>query len=150
MIRPSTGAVYFPVDGFLVYEERLMSEPESLNTMFQNSFVKVADGKYALTTLGGPVVDNSVGTAAIVDGAVTSAKIADGTIVDADIAAAANIAGSKLANAGVVLSKLGADVTPKLITKQAAQSNSTAVDVPGVVTDINAILAKLRLAGVIA
>ena len=36
------------------------------------------------------------------------------------------------------------------VTKAAAQANSTATDVPGLVADFNALLAKLRTAGVIA
>lgn len=34
-------------------------------------------------------------------------------------------------------------------TKQAAQADSTATDVPGLKTDFNALLAKLRLAGIL-
>ena len=36
------------------------------------------------------------------------------------------------------------------VTRQAAQANSTAVDVAGIVADFNALLAKLRAAGVLA
>lgn len=36
------------------------------------------------------------------------------------------------------------------VKKQAAQANSTATDVAGVVTDLNALLVKLRAAGVIS
>lgn len=36
------------------------------------------------------------------------------------------------------------------VTKQAAQANSTAVDVAGLVVDFNALLVKLRAAGVIS
>lgn len=35
-----------------------MAEPESTNTMFQNSFVKVADGEYALQVSGAPASGN--------------------------------------------------------------------------------------------
>lgn len=106
-----------------------MAEPESLNTMFQNSFVKLGDGSYALQTSGGAVAPNSVDTAAIQNGAVTSEKIADGTIAVID---------------------LSATVEARLLDVQApAQVNSTATDVAGIVADFNALLAKLRTAGVI-
>jgi len=36
------------------------------------------------------------------------------------------------------------------VKKQAAQTNSTATDVAGLVTDFNALLVKLRAAGVIS
>jgi len=36
------------------------------------------------------------------------------------------------------------------VTQAAAQADSTAVDVPGIVADFNALLAKLRTAGIIA
>lgn len=36
------------------------------------------------------------------------------------------------------------------VKKQAAQANSTATDVAGLVTDFNALLVKLRAAGVIS
>jgi O-glycosyl hydrolase len=36
------------------------------------------------------------------------------------------------------------------VKKQGAQADSTATDVPGLKTDFNALLAKLRLAGVIS
>jgi hypothetical protein len=55
-----------------------------------------------------------------------------------------------IASGKVTLSKLGSDVTPKLITQQAAIADSTATDVAGLVTDFNALLAALRAAGVIA
>jgi hypothetical protein len=37
-----------------------------------------------------------------------------------------------------------------VVVKQAAQADSTATDVPGLKTDFNALLAKLRSAGVIS
>ena len=40
--------------------------------------------------------------------------------------------------------------TASTVKTQAAQTNSTASDVAGVVTDFNALLVKLRAAGVIA
>lgn len=50
----------------------------------------------------------------------------------------------------VVLCLFKADGTPFPIpTKQAAQADSTATDVAGLKTDFNALLAKLRLAGIL-
>lgn len=37
-----------------------------------------------------------------------------------------------------------------LVKRAPAQANSTATDVPGLVTDFNALLAKLRTAGIVA
>ena len=37
-----------------------------------------------------------------------------------------------------------------LVNQAAAQANSTATDVPGLVADFNALLAKLRTAGILA
>lgn len=107
-----------------------MAEAESLNTMFQNSFVKQGDGSFALQMVGAMAAPNSVDTAAIQDGAVTSAKIADGTIAVVDLSTA-------------VVNRL-------LITQAPAQADSVAADVATLVADFNSLLAKLRTAGVIA
>lgn len=73
-------------------------------------------------------------------GSVTTGMIADGAVLDV-----------KLANGAVVLAKLAAGVTSRLLLEQApAQADSTATDVAGLLADFNALLAKLRTAGVIA
>ncbi|MDC0761689.1 head fiber protein [Brevibacillus sp. AG] len=60
---------------------------------------------------------------------------------------------AKLANGAVTIAKLGTDATKSLngkltATKAAAQADSTATDVAGLVADFNALLAKLRAAGI--
>lgn len=40
--------------------------------------------------------------------------------------------------------------TPGLVKQSATQANSTATDAPGMVTDFNALLAKLKAAGIMA
>lgn len=66
-----------------------------------------------------------------------------------------SISTSKLANGAIALAKLGTDVTKSLngkltATKAVAQADSTATDVVGLVSDFNALLAKLRAAGMLA
>lgn len=49
------------------------------------------------------------------------------------------------------LSLFGSDGTPRVVTKQAAaQADTTAADLTALKVDFNALLAKLRTAGVIA
>lgn len=47
----------------------------------------------------------------------------------------------------VTLAQLNAKLTA---SKAAAQANSTATDVPGLVTDFNALIAKLKAAGIMS
>ena len=75
----------------------------------------------ALEAGEGTVADGSISTAKLADGAVTTAKL--------DTATQNTISGKLTA------------------TKAATQANSTATDVAGLVTDFNALLAKLKAAG---
>lgn len=63
--------------------------------------------------------------------------------------------GAPIADGSVTLAKLASDVTDAIdakltATQAAAQADSTAVDVAGIVADFNALLAKLRTADIIA
>ncbi|MNI93571.1 Head fiber protein [compost metagenome] len=70
-----------------------------------------------------------------------AAAITSGTFAAARIP---NLAQSQITN-------LTTDLAAKLTaTKAAAQADSTATDVAGLVTDYNALLAKLRAAGIIS
>ncbi|WP_411503474.1 head fiber protein [Brevibacillus centrosporus] len=60
-----------------------------------------------------------------------------------------------IADGTVTLAKLGADTSKALngkltAKKAAAQADSTATDIEGLVTDFNHLLAKLRAAGIMA
>lgn len=82
----------------------------------------------------GVPVEFGSGSAGIADGSISTSKLADGVIT---------------------LAKLGTDTTKSLhgkltAKKAAAQADSTATDVAGIVTDFNELLAKLRAAGIMS
>ena len=79
----------------------------------------------------GSVADGSVTTAKLADNAVTAVKIANGVVSTAKL---------DTTTQNTISGKLTA-------TKAATQANSTATDVAGLVTDFNALLAKLKAAG---
>lgn len=105
----------------------------------------------ALEAGEGAVADGSISTAKLADNAVTTAKITDANITTAKIADNA-VTAAKIANGVVSLAKLDTatqnTINGKLTaTKAATQADSTATDVAGLVTDFNALLAKLKAAG---
>ncbi|GED69397.1 hypothetical protein BRE01_30990 [Brevibacillus reuszeri] len=66
-----------------------------------------------------------------------------------------SITTSKLADGAITLAKFGADATKSLngkltAKKAAAQADSTATGVEGLVADFNELLAKLRAAGIMS
>jgi len=66
-----------------------------------------------------------------------------------------SITTSKLADGAITLAKLGTDTTKSLngkltAKKAAAQVDSTATNVEGLVADFNELLAKLRAAGIMS
>lgn len=76
-------------------------------------------------------------------GSITTTMLADGSVTS-----------TKLGPNSVAVVNLGSDVDTLLAgkltaTKAAAQANSTATDAAGIVTDFNALLAKLRTAGLL-
>jgi hypothetical protein len=114
--------------------------------------VGIQDYAAAPTTIAGGVqVYSDGGILTVLTGAGTTVKLTpsadSGNLVsvgtDKGILA-------KVPNGYVTLAMLNSAVTAKLITQQPAQADSTATDVAGLVADFNALLAKLRTAGVIA
>lgn len=89
-----------------------------------------------------PADDNDAATKKYVeDKTYDAAAITSGTFAVARIP---NLAQSKITN-------LTTDLAAKLTAQQAAaQADSTATDITGVVADLNALLAKLRAAGIMA
>jgi hypothetical protein len=85
----------------------------------------------ALEAGEGVVTDGSISTAKLADNAVTAAKIVNGVV---------SLAKLDTATQNTINGKLTA-------TKAATQADSTATDVAGLVTDFNALLAKLKAAG---
>lgn len=107
-------------------------------------------------------------------GDITASQITDSTAVGRSVLTAANAAAALTAVGGLSPTGNGSGLTALngtqitsgtipparianattgakgLVSQAAAQANSTATDVAGLVTDFNALLAKLRTAGVLA
>lgn len=64
--------------------------------------------------------------------------------------ATTKLRGTLNATEGLQVGGVPVNAGGSILTKQAAQADSTATDVTGLTADFNALLAKLRLAGVIA
>lgn len=105
---------------------------------------------------------------------VTASQISDSTATGRSVLTAANAAAALTAVGGLAPNGSGANLTALnatqlttgtvpvarlanattsargVVLQAAAQANSTATDAAGIVTDFNALLAKLRTAGVLA
>lgn len=91
------------------------------------------------------ITGDVVGTSTAFNGSAPvsfTTSIGAGVIVNADVSGSAAIAGSKITTAST-----GAR---GVVNQAAAQADSVAADAPALVTDFNALLAKLRTAGLIA
>ncbi|WP_339200470.1 head fiber protein [Paenibacillus sp. FSL P2-0322] len=118
------------------------------------NLLKVADASAARTAIGAGTSNLKVGTA------VTDAKAGNYTPAVADISGATAL-GKQLmtvADAAAARTAIGAGTPVSAATtaangtvkQAAAQANSTATDVAGLVGDFNSLLGKLRTAGVLA
>ncbi len=106
----------------------------------------------------------SEGSAEIPDKSITNEKLADNSVLNRNIGEGSvqnrnigtgSVQESNLGNKAVTMTKLGDDVKSaldgKLTAKKAAtQANSAATDVEGLVADFNALLAKLKTAGLMS
>ncbi|QIC89616.1 hypothetical protein F0336_14135 [Serratia liquefaciens] len=88
----------------------------------------------------------------VAGGDITSSQITDATTVGKSVLTAADAAAARTAIGAGTPYTLPAATTSVNggVKKMPAQADSTATDAAGVVTDLNALLAKLRTAGILS
>ncbi|ASB87734.1 hypothetical protein [Bacillus sonorensis] len=109
-----------------------------------------------LEASGGPVEipDGSITTEKLADNSVLNRNIGDGSVQNRNIGTG-SVQENNLGAKSVTMTKLGDDVKSALdgkltATKAATQANSAAADVDGLKADFNALLAKLKTAGLMS
>ncbi|WHX85785.1 hypothetical protein QNH18_16680 [Bacillus paralicheniformis] len=100
------------------------------------------------------IPDKSITNEKLADNSVLNRNIGDGSVQNRNIGTG-SVQESNLGAKAVTMTKLGDDVKSALdgkltATKAATQANSTAADVDGLKADFNALLAKLKTAGLMS
>ncbi|MCY9451590.1 hypothetical protein MOF53_15090 [Bacillus haynesii] len=100
------------------------------------------------------IPDKSITNEKLADNSVLNRNIGDGSVQNRNIGTG-SVQENNLGAKSVTMTKLGDDVKSALdgkltATKAAAQANSTAADVDGLKADFNALLAKLKTAGLMS
>ncbi|MBZ5213402.1 hypothetical protein HU186_03395 [Bacillus paralicheniformis] len=100
------------------------------------------------------IPDKSITNEKLADNSVLNRNIGDGSVQNRNIGTG-SVQESNLGAKAVTMTKLGDDVKSALdgkltATKAATQANSTATDVDGLKADLNALLAKLKTAGLMS
>ncbi|WP_241657049.1 head fiber protein [Bacillus glycinifermentans] len=118
--------------------------------------LKLGDIIQSLLKSGGSaeIPDKSITNAKLADNSVLNRNIGDGSVQSRNIGTG-SVQENNLSAKSVTMAKLGDDVKSALdgkltATKAAAQANSTASDVESLVEDFNALLAKLKAAGLMS
>ncbi|KAF1008987.1 MAG: hypothetical protein GAK28_00619 [Luteibacter sp.] len=106
-----------------------------------------SDQARALTQLFEKLIDDVAAGGG--SGTVTSNDITDATATGKSVLTSASAAAARTA-IGAAPTTVATTAAAGLVKMAATQANSTATDVAGLVTDFNALLAKLKTAGLMA